>query len=342
MRGRNALNAGVKSLWGAQPLRSEGALQREKSSRREEPVRREEPLRCQEPVRRQKPVCGEEPLRGEMMAAFPAITAHAPEAASASGAPALPALEDFLPALGALDHTTRLALFEAGTEVLECRRVLARVGLNVVGEILRGHDDFVEMAHYPPDDVFDADSHAQYYYHAHRGAAEHGHFHTFLRAGGMPAGVAPVRAVALSEPWPEGDEAISHLIAISMDAWGEPIGLFACNRWVTGETWYAAEDVIRMLDRFEIDHAWPSWPANRWLGAMLRLYRPWIEGLMRHRDAAVDAWRRAYPGTDVFEDRALEITGYLPVSVPALMTALQTGFGGVRLEEPEPPDRSPP
>ncbi len=274
------------------------------------------------------------------MAAAPAIAAGTLKAGSASGTGALPALEDFLPALDALDHATQLALFEAGVEVLECRRVLIRGGLNVVGEILRGQDAFVEMAHYPPDDVFDADSHAQYYYHAHRGAAEHGHFHTFLRAGGMPDGVAPAQAVLASEPWPEGDEAISHLIAVSMDAWGEPIGLFACNRWVSGETWYAAEDVIRMLDRFEIDHAWPSWPANRWLGAMLRLYRPWIEGLLRHRDAVVSAWLHAHPGTDVFEDRALETTGYLPVSVPALMTALEAALGGVRLDWQGTPERS--
>jgi len=161
-----------------------------------------------------------------------------------------------------------------------------------------------------------------------------------LRAAGMPDGVAPVQAVVASEPWPAGDEAISHLIAVSMDAWGEPIGLFACNRWVTGETWYAAEDVIRMLDRFEIDHAWPSWPANRWLGAMLRLYRPWIEGLLRHRDAVVRAWQCAQPGADVFEDRALEITGYLPVSVPALMTALEASLDAGRLDEQGTPDRS--
>lgn len=135
-------------------------------------------------------------------------------------------------------------------------------------------------------------------------------------------------------------KAISHLIALSMDAWGEQLGLFACNRWVTGETWYAAEDVVRMLDRFEIDHAWPSWPVNRWLGAMLRLYRPWIEGLLRHRDAVVSVWQRAHTETDVFEDRALEITGYLPVSVPALMTALQTSLGDGRLDEQGTPDRS--
>ena len=275
-----------------------------------------------------------------MISTGPVIEPGMPELGPASGAVALPALEDFLPTLDALDHATRLALFEAGVEVLECRRVLLRGGLNVVGEVLRGHDAFVEMEHYPPDDVFDADSHAQYYYHAHRGAAEHGHFHTFLRAGGMPNGVAPAQAGQASEPWPEGEEAISHLVAVSMDAWGEPIGLFACNRWVTGESWYAAEDVIRMLERFEIDHAWPSWPANRWLGAMLRLYRPWIEGLLRHRDAVVAAWQRAHPGTDVFEDRALEITGHMPVSVPALMTALEAGLAGASFDTLGTSDRS--
>ncbi|WP_446730895.1 DUF6969 family protein [Pseudomonas sp. SST3] len=31
--------------------------------------------------------------------------------------------------------------------------------------------------------VYDRDSHAQYYYHAHReGGVGHGHFHTFIRA----------------------------------------------------------------------------------------------------------------------------------------------------------------
>jgi len=307
----------------------------------EEPVRSDESVCGEEPLRSKEPMCREAPLRGQVtLTQLPGFPGGVLATGSTPAEGVEPALAAFLPALDALDHATRLGLFEAGVEVLECRRVLARVGLNVVGEILRGQDAFVEMAHYPPDDVFDADSHAQYYYHAHRGAAEHGHFHTFLRAAGMPDGVAPVQAVAASEPWPAGDEAISHLIAVSMDAWGEPIGLFACNRWVTGETWYAAEDVIRMLDRFEIDHAWPSWPANRWLGAMLRLYRPWIEGLLRHRDAVVAVWQGAHPGADVFEDRALEITGYLPVSVPALMTALEASLGAERLDEQGTPDRS--
>ena len=250
------------------------------------------------------------------------VTRDRPHAAQAACGHA-PPLAAFLPSVGELAPPTRGGLLAAGEEVLECRRVLAKAGLNVVGEVLRGQGEFVEMEHYPRDDVFDADTHAQYYYHAHRGAPEHGHFHTFLRAGGMPGGVAPLPWPQASEDWPAGADALSHLVAISMDAWGEPTGLFATNRWVTGETWYPAEAVIRMLDRFEIDHAWPSWPTNRWLGAMLRLYRPWIEGLIRHRDAVIEAALRAHPQRDVFEDRALEITGFLPVSVDALVTALK-------------------
>lgn len=265
-----------------------------------------------------------ESMRSEVSDAHTAAIPAVPSPREgAVGRVTAPDLTDYLPKLEQLDGETRRALLQAGREVLECRRVLGKVGLNVVGEVLRDQGEFVEMAHYPRDDVFDAETHAQYYYHAHRGELEHGHFHTFLRAAGMPDGVAPLPFPRATEAWPAGDDAISHLIAISMDAWGEPIGLFACNRWVTGETWYPAEDVLRMLDRFVIDHAWPSWPTNRWISAMLRLYRPWIEGLLWHRDAVIAAHLNAQPDDDVFENRALEITGYLPISVHRLVASLE-------------------
>ena len=224
----------------------------------------------------------------------------------------LPALAS--PDLGKLPRVRLEAMRAAGAEVLECLRVLDKANLDLVSEVLRGQGTFCELEHYPADDVFDRDTHAQYYYHAHRGAAEHGHFHTFLRAPGMPEGAAPV-PYSGDEVWPEGDEAISHLIAISMDAFGRPISLFAVNRWVSAEAWYPAEDVIRMLDRFAIDHAFPSWPVNRWIGAMLQLFRPQIEALVRHRDAVIEAWRRADPDSDVFEDRRLDVTGEFSISI---------------------------
>jgi hypothetical protein len=211
---------------------------------------------------------------------------------------------------------------DAGAEVLECRRALDKGGLNVVGEILRGQGKFIEYEHFPADDVYDADTHAQYYYHTHRGGeGEHGHFHTFLRAPGMPADVAPVPYTG-GEPWPGGDQALSHLIAISMDAYGVPIGLFTVNRWVTGDTWYPARDVIAMLDGFVIDHANPSWPVNRWIGSMLRLFRPRIEALVLARDQTLAAWARSHPDRDVFEDRELEIVSHTAISVESQIAAV--------------------
>ncbi len=218
---------------------------------------------------------------------------------------------------------------EAGEEVLECYRVLQNTGDNIVGEVLRDQGKFYEWNHYPKGDVYDHETHAQHFYHAHPQelrSGEHGHFHTFLRAKGMPKGAKPAPYDGDVE-WPKGDDALSHLIAISMDRKGFPIALFTTNRWVTGETWYAAGDVRAMLDRFVIDHAQPSWPVNRWITAMLRLFRPQIEELVDERDAAVEAWRRKYPDRDVFEDRKLEISSRQPVDVEKRIAEVRAALG---------------
>jgi hypothetical protein len=199
-------------------------------------------------------------------------------------------------------------LAAAAETVLDCHRILAKTGHNVVGEVLRGEGDFVEWSHYPADDAYDPESHCQYYYHAHpagdRPAPEHGHFHLFVRPKGMPDGVRPADGQIL----PEGEnDALSHVVAISMDAYGRPIRLFTTNRWVTGETWYAAEDVARMLDGFRIEIARPNLVVSRWITAMVSLYRSDIATLLRERDARLEEWRRRHAGVDAFEDRRLEI-----------------------------------
>ena len=209
------------------------------------------------------------------------------------------------------------SMAEAGTRIIECYRVLGKGGLNIVSEVLREQGTFYEFEHYPKDDVFDEETHSQYYYHAHRTeAGEHGHFHTFIRQPGMPEGLSPV-AYDGEEKWPDGDQALSHLVAAAMDAYGFPTGLFATNRWVTGETWYRAEDIIGMLDRFRIDHAYPSWPVNIWLSNLLILFRPQVEWLLRERDRVVAKWQENHPGVDVYEDRMMELTSYLPINVEA-------------------------
>lgn len=214
-----------------------------------------------------------------------------------------------MPAISELPARRLRAMLMAGVEALECRRVLERGGINLVSEVLRGQGEFIEYEHYPKDDVYDGDSRSQYYYHAHR-AGEHGHFHTFLRVGASPGN-------GNGSPAAEGTEIgeAVHLIAISMDAYGWPIGLFATNHWVCGGAWLPAEEVIALLPRFRIDHAYPSWPVNRWIGAMMVLFRPHIEALLRHRDQVITAWAAAHPGRDVLEDRSLEVTGFLPIDV---------------------------
>lgn len=224
------------------------------------------------------------------------------------------------------------AMRDAGAYVRECYRVLAKTNDNIVGELLKGGDTFYEWNHYPDGDVYDSETHAQFYYHAHPAAerpGEHGHFHTFLRPGGMPSDIRPA-PVSDFEPPEDTDDALSHIVAISMDRKGFPIKLFATNRWVTGEVWYTAADVCRLLYLFNIDHAQPSWPVNLWITNMLVLFRPQIKTLIHARDRAVAAWERSHPDENVYEDRRLEVASEMAIDVDAQLRAVEQALGARR------------
>ena len=215
----------------------------------------------------------------------------------------------------------------AGADVIECQLALAKTGDNVVAEALRGQGKFYEFDHYPADDVYDTESHSQYYYHSHR-EGEHGHFHTYLRPKGMPSWIEPAPVPDLTMPEDEND-ALSHIVAISMDSSGLPIKLFTTNRWICGETWYRAEDVSAMIDLFAVTHTQPSWPMNRWVTAMLKLFKPQISELLFERDDTVAAWQKRHPRRNVYEDRELDITSEMPIPLEDQITrvdaALQVG-----------------
>jgi|HubBroStandDraft_1064217.scaffolds.fasta_scaffold00843_13 hypothetical protein len=195
--------------------------------------------------------------------------------------------------------------------------------------------------HYPPGEVWDAGTHAQYFYHAHaegeRLAGEHGHFHLFLGRDGMPSGLAPLvlpeMGLAPHSRKPDhGDPGthrsvrdrgvFAHLIGLSLDSNGRPVALFTTNRWVTGETWYRAEDVIGMLDRFDFTVATAGLP-DRWLAAVLRILKPAIVELVQARDAAIMDWRRRRSRQlHVFEDRRLEIVSQRRIDFGAELKTL--------------------
>ena len=218
---------------------------------------------------------------------------------------------------------------QAAAEVVNCIRVLEKSDSNLVSEALDGRE-FIEFEHYPENDVYDPETHAQYYFHAHpqtRGEwNDYGHFHTFLRPKGIPKAFRPA---ALPET--RADDAATdpafHLIAISMNRQGRPVRLFTTNRWVTAETWCAAPDAIGMLDRFVVDLAKPSWPLNRWISAMITLYRDDIERLILERDARIAQWRAAFPDRDVFEDRALEVTSAMAIDLDPRLALIRSRLG---------------
>jgi hypothetical protein len=226
----------------------------------------------------------------------------------------------------------------------DCKHVLAARGSTILDEAIEGAADIAAWRRFPEGEVYDPVSHAQYFYHCHSAPAapaetssddrsEHGHFHLFLRAEGVPAGSTPLLLPELAianAPLPRqsaplkrgGRDEVVHLVAIAIDGRGEPIRLFTTNRWVTGETWYRADDVIRMLDRFQVDGPEPSAVLNRWLGAMVRLFKPEITVLLRNRDKTVMDWRWRRR-TNVFEDPRLEITSSFEIDLDARLGAVE-------------------
>ena len=214
-------------------------------------------------------------------------------------------------------------MLNAAQMVSETMRVLQKSETNIVGEILKTVDQFYQWEHLPADDVYDRTSHSQYYYHAHEKSEtgggihddEHGHFHTFIRGKAMPDAIRPL---PLDDYDPNTDisDINTHIIGIGMNDIGVPIRLFTVNRWVSGETWMKAEDILTLLDSYEIDDARPSWPLNLWITNMIILFRPLIEDLIRQRDETIQKWSADNPDTDnVYEDRELEVTSHKDINL---------------------------
>jgi hypothetical protein len=274
-------------------------------------------------------------------------------------------VQDYLASLGPdiLD-----SMQAAADDLVECERILAKSGDTIVTELLRHEriepashtadfsavDYFSDGRHIPDGDVYDPISHSQYYFHVHRderspegtgvsahGRGEIGHFHTFLRQPGMPDGIRPIspcpdqaHEIQSTDPL----DKVSHLVAIAFADSPRLAGisgvtrLFSANRWVTGENWYAGEDVIGMLGRFEIDLARPSWPANRWITAVMRLFRPQTIALIRARDKEVERLKGLCGGNidDVLNDRRFSVLSEMCVSVESQIEALRAARRALR------------
>jgi hypothetical protein len=206
----------------------------------------------------------------------------------------------------------------AGERALALQAAMAAAG-DTPGSLLTEGAQAASFTHYPQGDVYDFASHAQFYYHVHRGG-EHGHIHLFQRPKGMPAGLAP--AVPGGDP-----DGPCHLVAVGFGADGWAAELFTTNRWVTGEDWYAADAVKAMLAGFRVAARGELAPVAAWLTALVGFYWPLIERLVEARDAGVAGWSRAHPLTDPLDDGALEITSRLAIDLPGHVAAARRLLG---------------
>lgn len=209
--------------------------------------------------------------------------------------------------LASLEYDELVAMREAGEEIKRCEAALEDGELTLVGEMKRDQGEIDELEHYPDDDVQQGVSQYFYHWHADRGDVEIGHFHTFLRL--------------------EKNEA-THVVAISMSDESTPISLFCTNLWVTDEHMMPASVLAEQLHQFEITHANPSWPVNRWVTAMLVLFRPQVSFLLHHRDERLNEVAQDSGRTldQVKSDHDIEVTGLLAISIDEQIKAVKAAL----------------
>jgi hypothetical protein len=190
----------------------------------------------------------------------------------------------------------RPSAVRAAIELVKCYRELDRRGGHLVEEVV-GRTTFRELTAYPRKRATDPRRHFEWYFHAHH-RGELGHFHTFVNRRGIPPSLRPLI---------EGEKTYAHLVAIGVDDRGFPVRLDIPNRWATSETWYAADDLSVMLDRFDVRGASGPPLVNRWLHAVLCLFRPEIDEALRERDRIVRDVLRRQPRARPTERRSVPL-----------------------------------
>jgi hypothetical protein len=69
---------------------------------------------------------------------------------------------------------------------------------------------------------------------------------------------------------------------------------------------------------------------NRWVTAMLKLFKPQITELLFERDDTVAAWQKKHPRSNVYEDRELDITSEMPISLDDQITGVDAALQTVK------------
>ncbi|MEP0190620.1 MAG: hypothetical protein ABJP70_08360 [Erythrobacter sp.] len=178
--------------------------------------------------------------------------------------------------------------------------------------------------HYPKGDARDKHCQSRWYYHVHatgkREPDEHGHFHLFLHRDQLPDGLEPKRLPAKGE---DAKVHVTHLVSLSINTLGIPRSWFTVNQYVTAEFLFPAEVMIDHLPDFSVDHTKQDDCVNRFVTAMVALYRDEIAELLRERDVRHDELVAEHGPEIAFKKASgAEVLSQIPIDLDAKINSL--------------------
>ena len=181
--------------------------------------------------------------------------------------------------------------------LIECINKFAQLESNPVLAVIPADAHIEQNRKYPEPVLQFADCGLRSYYHCHEMTGkpehEHGHFHIFIKSD--------------SDRW-------SHLAALTMDHFGQPIQWFTVNHWVSGEDWLPASGLQQALSELQQSSQLLSLH-ERWLLAMLLFYQQKITLMLELRDSRLIELSASGDATDVLQDRTIYTLSSCPVNV---------------------------
>jgi hypothetical protein len=161
--------------------------------------------------------------------------------------------------------------YSAAQELVNIQVRFAKSNRTLSEAALCGAREFIEWRHYPKNDMSDADTGYEFYYHAHSADemsdGEHGHFHLFKRKGND----------------------FFHLIGIALNQQGLPVRIFTTNQWVTGELMVDSRVAASALKIFAVAAKGRIAPVSKWLKSFIQLFYMDMEALIIERDLRIAA-----------------------------------------------------
>lgn len=110
---------------------------------------------------------------------------------------------------------------------------------------------------------------------------------------------------------------MTHIVAIAMNRYGEPIRLFSINRWISNEIWYDAKHTLSFIKKFKMKKNDSSyWQIlDRWVEGMLHLFAPQIQWINKVRDMTISHYKTIYADDNIYEDPRLDLLSEIPINL---------------------------